>query len=805
MVYNFKKIEKKWQKNWEDKKIFQVKENSKKKKYYLLEQFPYPSGSGLHAGHAFVYTLGDVFSRFKIMQGFNVLHPMGYDSLGLPAENAAIKDKIHPKQYTTKSIKNFMKQQRALGLTYDWSRVFWTHDPDFYKWDQWIFLKMLEKDIAYKKEGSVNWCGKCNTVLANEQVVNGKCWRHENQDINVKHLNQWYLKITNYAEELADLDKIKQWPDMIKKLQKNWVGKSYGTEINFEIAGEKWPIFTTRPDTLYGVTFMVISAQHARLMELVTKEQKKDVENFVSKLSSVSEEEIDQLAKEGVFTGSYAVNPVNGVRVPIFAGNFVLADYGSGMVMAVPAHDQRDFEFAKKYDLEIKKVVEGGAINKKAYIGEGKLINSDKFNGINNKKAITEITNYLAKKKVGKKTINFRLRDWLISRQRYWGTPIPIINCKKCGVVSVPEKDLPVKLPDKVKFGKGNPLESAKSWIKVKCPKCKGMASRETDTMDTFANSSWYYLRFTDPKNKRKIFDEKKAQYWTPIDMYIGGKEHACMHDIYFRFYHKFLRDLGLVKTDEPAVKLFVQGMIHGEDGNKMSKSIGNVVDPLEMIQKYGADALRLFLISVASPESNFNWSDKGLIGSYKFVKKFFESLDKIEIGKSSAKLESKINKTIIEVTKDVENFKFNLAVIKLRSLLNVFNEEEKVGKKDIESFLKMIALFCPHLSEELWSGLGNKGFIAFEKWPKANEKKIDKKFEKEDEAVEKLKSDINNIKKILNKENAKVYVYVMPFELKLYNNLEGINVYAVNDKKKYDPENKSKKAKPGKPGIYLE
>jgi leucyl-tRNA synthetase len=498
------------------------------------------------------------------------------------------------------------------------------------------------------------------------------------------------------------------------------------------------------------------------------------------------------------------VNPINGVKVPIFAGNFVLADYGSGMVMAVPAHDQRDFEFAKKYGLEIKKVIEG-AINKKAYTGEGKLINSGKFNGINNKKAITEITNYLTKKKVGKKTINFRLRDWLISRQRYWGTPIPIVNCKKCGVVPVPEKDLPVKLPDKVKFGKGNPLESATSWIKVKCPKCKAMASRETDTMDTFANSSWYYLRFTDPKNKRKIFDEKKAQYWTPIDMYIGGKEHACMHDIYFRFYHKFLRDLGLLKTDEPAVKLFVQGMIHGEDGNKMSKSIGNVVDPLEMIQKYGADALRLFLISVASPESNFNWSDKGLFGSYKFVKKFFESFEKIEIGKSSAKLESKINKTIIEVTKDVENLKFNLAVIKLRSLLNIFNEEEKVGKKDLESFLKMMALFCPHLSEELWSGLGNKGFIAVEKWLVANEKKIDKKFEKEDEAVEKLKSDINNIQKILNKESAKVYVYVMPFELELYQNIPGINVYAVNDKKKYDPENKSKKAKPGKPGIYLE
>lgn len=805
MVYDFKKIEKKWQEKWEDKKAFRVIENSKKKKYYVLEQFPYPSGSGLHVGHAFIYTLGDIFSRFKLMQGFNVLHPMGYDSLGLPAENAAIKDKIHPKKYTDKSIKNFMKQQRALGLTYDWSRVFWTHDPEYYKWDQWIFLKMFEKNLAYKKEGSVNWCSACNTVLANEQVVNGKCWRHEQRNVNVKHLNQWYLKITNYADELADFSKIKEWPDMVKKLQKNWIGKSYGTEINFEINGEKWPVFTTRPDTLYGVTFMVISAQHIRLMELVTKEQTKDVEKFVGKLNSVSEEEIDQLEKEGVFTGSYAVNPINGEKIPIFAGNFVLADYGSGMVMAVPAHDQRDFEFAKKYDLKIKQVVDGGNIKKKAHIGEGKLINSDKFNGMNNKKVVEEITKYLFKQKLGKKTVNFRLKDWLISRQRYWGTPIPIINCKKCGVVPVSEKDLPLKLPEKVKFGKGNPLETAHSWIKVKCPKCKGWAERETDTMDTFVNSSWYYLRFADPKNKKNIFDPKKVQYWTPIDMYLGGKEHACMHDIYFRFYHKFLRDIGLVKSDEPADKLFVQGMIHGEDGNKMSKSIGNVVDPMNMIKKYGADSLRLFLVSVASPDSNFNWSDKGLQGSSKFVKKIFESFENVEIGKSSPKFESKLNKVIVDVTKDINNFKFNLAVIKLRSLLNVFSEEEKVGKKDIESFLKMIALFCPHLSEEFWEGLGNKGFIAFEKWPVANEKKIDKKFEKVDEAVEKLKSDINNIKKILNKKDSKVYVYVMPFELELYKNIQGINIYSVSDKNKYDPEGKSKKAKPGKPGIYLE
>ena len=826
MTYDFSKIEKKWQKKWEEKKVFQVKEDSKKKKYYVLEQFPYPSGSGLHAGHSFVYTIGDIFSRFKILQGFNVLHPMGYDSLGLPAENAAIKDGIHPKKYTDNSIKNFMKQQKALGLSYDWSRVFWTHDPDYYKWDQWIFLKMFEKGLAYKKEGSVNWCSSCKTVLANEQVHNGKCWRHENTSVDIKHLSQWYLKITDYAEELVNFDKAKEWPDLIKKLQKNWIGKSHGTEIIFEINKEKWPVFTTRPDTIFGVTFMVISAQHSKLMDLVTKEKKKEVEAFVRKLSSVSEEEIDKLDKEGVFTGSYAINPINNEKVPVYAGNFVVADYGSGMVMAVPAHDQRDFEFAMKYNIRIEQVIQekhltqnemklitktkGGAIYagpklKEAYVGQGTLIHSGDFNGLNNREAIEHITKWLENKKLGKKTVNYRLRDWLISRQRYWGTPIPIVYCDKCGAVPLFEKDLPLKLPEKVKFGKGNPLETAEAWIKTKCPKCKGVARRETETMDTFVNSSWYHLRFADPKNSKKIFGVKKANYWCPIDIYIGGKEHACMHDIYLRFYHKFLRDLGMIKTDEPAVKLFVQGMVQGEDGNKMSKSLGNVVGLLDIIKKYGADSLRMFLVSVAGPESDFNWSDKGIQGSSKFVKKVFNFFEKVKLGKSSARVQSKINKTIKEITLDIENFKYNLVVIKLRSLFDRLLEEKEISKKDLESFLIMFSCFCPHLSEELWEKLGNKKLVTLASWPKPDLKKIDEKFEKEEEMVSKLKSDINNIKKMLNKEEVKVYVYVLPNELECYKNLDGVNLFAVNDKKKYDPENKSKKVKPGRPGIYLE
>ncbi len=550
---------------------------------------------------------------------------------------------------------------------------------------------------------------------------------------------------------------------------------------------------------------MVVSAQHPRLNELVTDEQKSEIKEFVKKLRSVSEEDIEQLEKQGVFTGSYAINPINNEKIPVYAGNFVLADYGSGMVMAVPAHDQRDFEFAKKYSLPIKEVISGGNVKKSSYVGDGVLINSDKFNNIESKGAREKITKYLEKRKLGKKTINFRLKDWLISRQRYWGTPIPIIYCDKCGLVPVPEKDLPVKLPEKVKFGRGNPLATSSSFINTKCPKCKGKAKRETDTMDTFVNSSWYYLRYCDSKNNKQIFNKKKANYWVPIDIYIGGKEHACMHDIYIRFYTKFLRDLGLLKIDEPAIRLFVQGMLHGEDGEKMSKSKGNGVDPMDTIKKYGADTLRLFLVSVASPESNFNWSDKGVQGSLKFIKKVINYFDKVKIKKSSARIESKVNKTILEITKDIEDLRYNLAVIKLRGLFENFEQENEISKKDLESFLKLLSVFCPHISEELWERIKGKGFISLAKWPEANKRKINKKLEEQEKTIEKLKQDINNIKRITGKKEAKVYVYALPKEVGLYKGLDEAEVFAVNDKVKYDPEGKSKKAKPGKPAIYLE
>jgi leucyl-tRNA synthetase len=497
MKQNFKKIESKWQKLWAKKKVFNVKAN-KKKKFYVLEMYPYPSGSDLHMGHTFNYTIGDIYARFKRMKGFNVLYPMGYDSFGLPAENAAIQEKVHPKKYTEKAIKNFVNQQKKLGLSYDWSRMLSTHKPEYYKWNQFFFLKFLEEGLVYRKKAPVNWCPKCNTVLANEQVHLGKCWRHKDTNVEIKQLEQWFIKTTNYTEELLDMVDSLKWPERIKLMQKNWIGKSHGTLIDFEIEGENWPIFTTRPDTIYGVTFMVISAQHSKLMELVKKERKKEVEKFLGKVKSTKGKNIEALSKEGVFTGSYAVNPINGQKIPVYAGNFVIADYGSGMVMGVPAHDQRDFEFATEYNIPIKVVIEPKQFEiysreghlPRAYTGEGILVNSDKFNSMDSKKASEKITKYLEKKKLGRKSVQYKLRDWLVSRQRYWGTPIPIIYCEKCGMVPVPEKDLPVVLPEKVKFGKGNPLISNKSFVRTKCPKYKGKANRETDTMDTFFDSS---------------------------------------------------------------------------------------------------------------------------------------------------------------------------------------------------------------------------------------------------------------------------------------------------------------------------
>jgi len=970
---NFAKIEKKWQTRWAKERVFEVNEKSDKKKFYMLEMFPYPSGDGLHMGHALNYTIGDVFARFKIMQGFNVMHPMGYDALGLPAENAAIKAGTHPEEYTNKAIKNYVRQHKALGISYDWTRMVNTADPDYYKWDQWIFLKMLEKGLAYQKESEVNWCPKCDTVLANEQVHNGKCWRHEKTDVKAKKLKQWFLKITDYADELyAEIDRLEDWPERTKIMQKNWIGKSHGTEIDFEIIpkgmtsekapGEKWAIFTTRPDTIFGVTFMVVSAQHEKLMDLVTDEQKKDVEKFLKKVGSVSEKDVGDLEKEGVFTGSYAINPANGEKVPVWAGNFVIADYGSGMVMAVPSHCVSDFDFAKKYEIDIKQVVaplfvntngpdavrknkktierdavfgivkhwkddkyfcldwkkfgwrtpiiggiddgesakeavvrevkeetgyqdvksverisiethsnffarhkdenrygrfktflvnlgsdkfsepeeehvknhDGVWVDKKdvkdflslenhsyiwneylkgegAYTGEGVLINSGEFDGLNNDNANDKITAWLKKKKLGRKTINYKLRDWGISRQRYWGTPIPIIHCEKCGAVPVPEKDLPVKLPKKVKFGKGNPLETADHWLKVKCPKCNGEAKRETDTMDTFVNSSWYFLRYCDPHNDKKIFDPKKVAHWCPVDMYIGGAEHACMHLIYFRFYTKFLRDLGLLNFDEPAQRLFHQGMLHGDGGVKMSKSKGNVVNPDDVSKKYGIDTARYFLLSLAAPDKPRDWSESGIHGSLRLVKKIFGFFDSVKIGKTENEIASLLNKAIKGVGDDIETFRYRMATIKLKELFETMSKKPEMSKDDLGKSLKLLSPFCPHIAEELWEKIGGEGFISLAKWPEADESKIVKRGGDVD-LNDRVVGDVKYFVKRAEGKAKKVYLYVMPFEMDKIDvkkisadvGLE-VKVFAVNDAKKKDPEGKAKKAKPGKPSVWLE
>ncbi|MGV8169683.1 MAG: class I tRNA ligase family protein [Candidatus Nanoarchaeia archaeon] len=1094
--FNHRHITEKWQKEWDERDVFKTHDFSKKKKFYLLEMFPYPSASGLHMGHALNYTIGDIYTRFKIMQGFNVLHPMGFDSFGLPAENAAIKAKAHPRLFTEEAIKNYIKQMKGLGLSYDWERLVETHKPDYYKWDQWIFLKMYEKGLAYKKKSPVNWCPKCNTVLANEQVHSGKCWRHEDTEVEVKNLEQWFFKTTAYAEELYDgIENLRDWPEVIKKLQKNWIGKSTGTEIQFRINNENWTIFTTRADTLMGVTFLVISAQHPRLQELVTAEQKKAVDEFLKTLRSVKQEDIDQLEKEGVFTGSYAIHPLTNEKIPVYAGNFVLADYGSGMVMAVPAHDQRDYEFAKKYggetesneakhncvlihgctiyeerakkinelnwlpwvkkdliknnvptetplmpdvvvpdydswkkeleknninestilvgyscgasflvrwlgdtkrkinklilvaprkiveheekesaeavralhnyeiDLAIKNRVKkimiftsdneidlgkesvkifhdalggeiinlsgrghytsndmgteefpelveeimkssnkgeikikwvimpsfgkpqekeekrytitavikrksdnkyllvkwkqfdwiapvvggidegetpeqaaerevleetgfktkaikklGGPIeerfyaeNKKvwrhridqpvlleivddkqqeidkdekdklevvwmtfedamknithdynkiglkilengesAFTDYGVLVNSGDFDGLTSEEAKEKITAHLEKKKLGKKITNYRLRDWLISRQRFWGTPIPVVYCEKCGTVPVKEEDLPVTLPDDVKFlDVKNPLTTYEPFLKTHCPKCNGPAKRETDTMDTFVNSSWYYLRYTDPKNKHKIFDKKLAEHWAPVDLYIGGKEHACMHLIYIRFYTKFFRDIGLLEFDEPAIKLFNQGMLQGPDGEKMSKSKGNVVLPETVSHKYGLDAARLFLVSVASPDKDINWSDKGVEGSVRFLNKIINYTENVKFGVTSKKTKSKIHQTIKEMTENIEALQYNIAVIKIRELFDSL--EEEISKEDYEICLRLLSPFCPHTCEELWEIIGNKPFIVEQDWPESDDSMIDYRIDYFSKLYETLRGDINDVLKLIN------------------------------------------------------
>ena len=750
--YNFSEIEKKWQTKWAEGDVFKVTEDPDKEKYYVLEMFPYPSGK-LHMGHVRNYSIGDVLARFKKMKGFNVLHPMGWDSFGLPAENAAIKHGVEPSKWTWENIGEMREQLKELGLSYDWDREVATCHPDYYKWMQWIFIQFYKKGLAYKKENPVNWCPSCQTVLANEQVVDGKCERCKTL-VGKKDLSQWYFKITDYAERLLDnLEKLPGWPNKVKLMQKNWIGKSIGAEVTFEIDGfdKGLDVFTTRPDTLYGVTYMVMAPEHPYLKELVAgSEYEEPVNAYVDKVQHMSDIERTSTTNEktGQFTGRYAINPLTGKKVPIFISDYVLMDYGTGAIMAVPAHDQRDFDFAKKFDLEIIPVVDSDDPEvdvydlKAAFAAEGTMINSEMFNGMNNKEAIEKIIDYLEEKKIGKKSINYKLRDWLISRQRYWGTPIPMIHCDDCGWVPEKEENLPVLLPADVQFtGKGeSPLATSKTFVNTTCPVCGKPARRELDTMDTFLDSSWYFLRYCDPKNTEAPFSKEKVDYWMNVDQYIGGVEHAILHLMYARFFQMALYDLGLVSTEEPFKNLLTQGMVI-KDGAKMSKSLGNVVSPAEIIDKYGADTARLFILFAAPPERELDWSDKGVEGSFRFINRVYRMVydfsqnysevpESYEIsGDADKNMAYWLNYAIKKVSDDIgERFNFNTAISTIMELVNEMYryKEGTVNPGLFGAAIKdLIIMLAPFVPEEMWEHLGYEGSVHDQNWPEYDEKAL--------------------------------------------------------------------------------
>ena len=743
-------IEKKWQKNWEESGAFKTPDDSEKPKYYALSMFPYPSGK-LHMGHVRNYTITDVIARFKKAQGYNVLHPMGWDSFGLPAENAAMKHGADPETWTDENIAYMTKQLKMLGLSYDWDREVTTCKPDYYKWTQWLFLQLYKKGLAYKKEAAVNWCENCATVLANEQVIDGKCWRCDGE-VEKKYLSQWFLKITDYADVLLkDLDKLDGWGDNVKTMQENWIGKSHGAIIKFkvkEIEGLEVPVYTTRPDTVYGITYLVVAPEYKDIEKLTTPENKAKVEEYRANARKMSE--IERLStdrvKTGVPLGTHCINPFNGEEFPLWTADYALVEYGTGAVMAVPTHDTRDFDFAKKYNLPMKVVIENPSnpsdCKNEAYIEPGILLNSGEFNGMKNEDAKKAITEKAVKEGYGEFKTQYRLRDWLISRQRYWGAPIPVVYCDKCGIVPVDEKDLPVMLPKDVDFsvvGK-SPITTSKTFAQTTCPHCGGPARRETDTMDTFVCSSWYYLRYSDAKNSEKPFDRNLVNKWLPVDQYVGGIEHAILHLLYSRFFTKALRDLGLLDFDEPFKNLLTQGMVL-KDGSKMSKSKGNTVDPDEIFENYGADTARLFILSDSPPARDFDWSDAGVEGCYKFLNRVWRlvasnadviSLDyslTYPLKKDNDDLVRIIHMAIKGITNDISNdFQFNTVISKYRELTNAIydwqgkktnldDEDKNVLSFAIVALLKLMSPVAVHLTEEAWHELGGKNSIHEEPW----------------------------------------------------------------------------------------
>lgn len=736
MSYNHKEIEKKWQKYWAKTNTFNTHDDPEKPKFYALDMFPYPSGQGLHVGHPEGYTATDILSRVKRSQGYNVLHPMGWDAFGLPAEQYALDTGNDPAEFTQKNIETFRRQINSLGFSYDWNREVNTTDPEYYKWTQWIFTKLYEKGLAYEAEVAVNWVPELGTVISNEEVIDGKSERG-GYDVVRKPMRQWMLKITAYADRLLDDLELVDWPESIKEMQRNWIGRSVGANIEFKVAGtdKSYTVFTTRPDTLFGATYSVLAPELDLVREITTPEQKAAVEAYIEETAKKSDLKRTDLAKEktGVFTGAYAINPVNGKEIPIWIADYVLSSYGTGAIMAVPAHDERDFEFAQTFGLEILPVIEGGDVEKAAYTEDGTHINSEFLDGMNKQEAIDKMNEWLEENGVGKKEVSYRLRDWLFSRQRYWGEPIPIIHWEDGTVTAVPEEELPLRLPKTKNIkpsGTGeSPLANIEEWVNVVDPVTGKKGRRETNTMPQWAGSSWYYLRYIDPHNKKELAYYEKLKRWLPVDIYIGGAEHAVLHLLYARFWHKFLYDIGVVPTKEPFQKLYNQGMILGENNEKMSKSRGNVVNPDDVVETYGADTLRMYEMFMGPLDASIAWSENGLEGSRKFLDRVWRLIvdennkmrDRITT-LNDGKLDKVYHQTVKKVTEDYENLHFNTAISQLMVFINEAYKVDALPYEYIEGFVQLLAPIAPHMGEELWAILGNDGGISYAPWPTYDE-----------------------------------------------------------------------------------
>ena len=734
MKHNFKKIEPKWQKKWEEQQAFKAVDGSDKPKFYGLVEFPYPSGAGMHVGHIKAYSSIEVLSRKRRMQGYNVLFPIGFDAFGLPTENYAIKTNTHPREITDQNIAKFTNQLKSVGFSFDWSRVIDTTQEDFYKWTQWIFLKMFENGLVFRDKTLVNYCPSCKVVLSNEDSQGGKC-DICHSDVIQKSKDVWYLRITQYADKLLEGLEDVDYPANIKQQQVNWIGKSTGAFVNFAVDGidETLQIYTTRPDTLFGVTFMVIAPEHPLIDKYADRITNMDaIKAYREECAKKTEFERTQLVKEktGVcIQGLEGVNPVNGKKIPIYIADYVMMGYGTGAIMAVPAHDQRDYDFAKKFGIDIIQVIKGGDIEKEAYTGDGEMINSDFLNGYTNKKdSIKRMLEELEKKGIGKAGVQYKMKDWAFNRQRYWGEPIPIVHCPKCGDVAVPYEELPLRLPKIKDFQPGedgqSPLAKIDSFVNCKCPKCGGDAKRETDTMPQWAGSSWYFLRYVDPHNTEALADRKKMEYWMPVDWYNGGMEHVTRHMIYSRFWHHFLYDMGIVNTPEPYAKRSAQGMILGSDGDKMSKSKGNVVDPLDIVNEYGADALRTYVLFMGDYGAAAPWNDSSVRGCKRFLERVAGLTDIMTEEPAAKDMEVKIHKAIKKVSSDIEAMKFNTAIACMMTLINEIYAVGKISKDDLVIFIKLLCPFAPHLCEEIWETIGGEGLLSLSKWPEYEESK---------------------------------------------------------------------------------